>query len=257
VNNLLTFQNVTISYNAKPVVQDISFTLAPGRVLGIVGESGSGKSTILRSALGLLGSGAGVTAGEITYAGQSLTSLTEKKWQRLRGKEISLLFQDAAASLIPVQTVGQQLWACLRARGATDQAALCTEALVLFQRLHFSDPEKLWESYPCQLSGGMAQRVCMAMALLLQPRLLLADEPTSALDTMAQRQVVEELRALQQEQQMAMLLVTHDLGVVAALADDILVLKDGKVVEYGAAGQVLNSPGEEYTQRLLAAVPRL
>lgn len=231
--------------------------LATGETLGIVGESGSGKSTLLRALMGLPHTGGAVTGGEISYNGESLTGGPAEKWRQLRGREIAMLFQDAAASLVPVQTVGRQVWECLRAQGAADRKKVRTEAMALFQRLRFSDPEGLWESYPCELSGGMAQRVCLAMTLLMRPRLLLADEPTSALDVIAQRRVVDELRAVKRRTGMAMLVVSHDFGVIAALADSILVLKNGREVEQGEARQVLDNPRESYTRRLIKAVPGL
>lgn len=254
---LLTCENVTIAYQGVPFVHDLSLELANGEVLGIVGESGSGKSTLLRAVIGLLSPGGAVVSGGISYNGQSLTDGSAEKWRQLRGREMAMLFQDAAASLVPVQTVGRQVWECLKAKGAADRKAVQAEAMDLFQRLRFPDPAGLWGSYPGELSGGMAQRVCLAMALLMRPKLLLADEPTSALDVIAQRRVVEELRTLQQQTGMALVVVSHDFGVIAALADRVLVLKEGRVVEQGTARQVLLEPREPYTRQLIAAVPRL
>lgn len=257
MTKLLTCANVTIAYQGVPCVHDLSLELAAGETLGVVGESGSGKSTLLRALMGFSRTGGAVTSGEISYNGESLTGGPVEKWRQLRGREIAMLFQDAAASLVPVQTIGRQVWECLRAQGAADRKRVRTEAMALFQRLRFSDPEGLWRSYPCELSGGMAQRVCLAMALLTGPKLLLADEPTSALDVIAQSRVVDELCAVKRQTGMAMLVVSHDFGVIAALADRILVLKDGREVEQGKARQVLNDPRAEYTRQLIRVAPVL
>lgn len=257
MTKLLTCKNVTIAYQGVPCVHALSLELAPGETLGIVGESSSGKSTLLRAIMGFSPIGGAVVSGEISYNGESLTGGAAEKWRQLRGREIAMLFQNAAASLVPVQTVGRQIWECLRAQGAVDRKNVRAEAVALFRRLRFSDPEGLWESYPCELSGGMAQRVCLAMALLMGPKLLLADEPTSALDVIAQRRVMDEICAVKQQTGMAMLVVSHDFGVIAALADRILVLKDGREVEQGKVRQVLNNPQTEYTRQLIKAVPGL
>lgn len=253
---LLQYDGVTVRYGGRPVVQNVSFALAPGQLLAIVGESGSGKSTLLRAAMGLLGPG-GQASGSIRFSGRELVGLPPRAMQRLRGGGIGMVFQDAGASLCPVRTIGSQVYECLSARERLTRREACRRALELFARLDLPDGSRLWRSYPFELSGGMQQRVSIAMALLLRPAVLLADEPTSALDTLARRQVVGELQRLRTLTETALVVVTHDIGTAAALADHILVLHRGRVAEQGPAAPLLRHPDSEITRRLLAAVPRL
>lgn len=257
MKELLSYRAVEISYNGILAVRDVSFTLQPGEILGIVGESGSGKSSLIRGALGILGQGGLVTRGEIRYRDRNLPDLTEKELRKIRGAQIGMIFQDAASALCPVRTIGSQIFESLSAHRRITRQESDTEALELFARLGFREGERILASYPFELSGGMNQRVGIAMAMLLKPEILLADEPTSALDVSVQRQAVEELLLLRELYSTAMVLVTHNLGVVRAMADTVLILKAGESVEYGPALQVLEDPREEYTKELLAAVPML
>ena len=257
MKELLSYRAVEISYNGIPAVRDVSFTLQPGEILGIVGESGSGKSSLIRAALGILGQGAQVTRAEIRYRDRNLPELTEKELRKIRGAGIGMIFQDAGSSLCPVRTIGSQIFESLSAHRRITRQESDTEALELFTRLGFREGERILASYPFELSGGMNQRVGIAMAMLLKPEILLADEPTSALDVSVQRQAVEELLLTRELYGTAMVLVTHNLGVVRAMADTVLVLKAGEAVEYGPAPQVLGRPRENYTKELLAAVPVL
>ena len=254
---LLSFAGVEVSYGEKPVLHDLTFSLRAGEILGIVGESGSGKSTILKAAMGLLGQGGQVTSGDILWLGQSLLARSEKEMRTIRGAQLSMVFQDAGASLCPVRTVESQVYEALRAHQKISRGEATARTLALFEKLGFSDGERVLKSYPFELSGGMNQRVGIAMAMLLEPGVLLADEPTSALDVAVQRQVLSELLRLRELFGTAIVLVTHDIGVVSAMADTVLVLKDGQAVEYGDAAQVLYKPRHAYTRQLLAAVPRL
>lgn len=255
MEDLLRVSSLAVSYNGKRVLSDLTFSLNPGEVLGIVGESGSGKSTILRAILGILGSGGAVTGGEILFSGSNLLGLDEKRMREIRGAGIGMIFQDAGASLCPVRRVGSQMWESMAAHGKITKAQAKERALELLENLGFSEAERIWDSYPFELSGGMSQRVGAAMAMLLQPALLLADEPTSALDVDARDQVLEELRRMRDRYHTAMLLVSHDFSVVSALADRVLVLREGRMVECGSRQQVLFSPAEAYTKQMLAAVP--
>ena len=168
-----------------------------------------------------------------------------------------MIFQDAGASLCPIRTIGSQIYESMSAHGKLTKAEAKEKALMLFEKLHFQDSRRIWDSYPFELSGGMNQRAGIAIAMLMEPPVLLADEPTSALDVAVQKQVVLEMLRLRDLFGTAMILVTHDIGVVSAMADTVLVLKDGKVMEYGRARQVLNEPEREYTRKLLSAVPKL
>ncbi len=257
MEKLLTYSHVDICYNGKMAAEDISFSLNKGEILGIVGESGSGKSTIIRAALGILGQGGMVTRGDIWFQDMDLPDLPEKEMRKIRGKRIGMIFQDAKASLCPIRTVGSQIRECLAAHGPVTRGEAEKRALELFERLGFPDGERILKSYPYQLSGGMNQRVGIAAAMLMNPDILLADEPTSALDVLVQKQVVEELLMLRKLYGTAMILVTHDLAVVEAMADRILVLKDGRMVEYGTVEEIFQEPREAYTRELLEAVPRL
>ena len=257
MEELLAFRSVDISYNGRTAVRDISFSLKQGEILGIVGESGSGKSTLLRAALGILGPGGLVTRGDIRFREQNLQELSEKQMRGIRGAQIGMIFQDAGASLCPIRTIGDQMQESLAAHGEKDRKKNQERALELLERLGFRDGKRILESYPFEMSGGMNQRIGIAIAMLSGPSVLLADEPTSALDVTVQKQVVEEMLLLRKLYGTTILLVTHNIGVVRAMADSVLVLKNGEMVEYGAAGRVLEHPGEPYTRELLAAVPRL
>lgn len=257
MEELLTYDSVEISYNGEAVVRDVSFSLRPGEILGIVGESGSGKSTLVKAALGILGQGGLVTKGDIWFRGKNLPDLSERELRAIRGKEIGMIFQDAGASLCPIRTIGSQIYESMTAHERLTRRETDARALELFEKLRFSDGRRILESYPFELSGGMNQRVGIAMAMLMNPSVLLADEPTSALDVIVQKQAVEEMLLMRELYGTAVILVTHNIGVVSAMADSVLVLKDGNVMEYGAAEKVLEHPASAYTGELLAAVPRL
>lgn len=255
--NILEYRSVDIAYGKKTAVQNISFSLKRGEILGLVGESGSGKSTIIKAAMGLLGAEGSVTAGQILLGSQDILRTQEKKLRRLRGAQMGMIFQDAGASLCPIRTIGEQIYESMKAHQKLSKKEAKERAFELFEQLCFREKERIWNSYPFELSGGMNQRVGIAIAMLLNPPVLLADEPTSALDVSVQRQVVNKMRELKEKDGTSIVIVTHDIGVVRAMADTVLVLKDGVCVEYGDAAQVLEHPAKTYTKELLAAVPRL
>ena len=257
MEELLTYQSVEICFNGRAVVHDASFSLHPGEILGIVGESGSGKSTLLRAAMGLLGNSGMVTRGDIWFQEKDLPDLSEREMRQIRGNKIGMIFQDAGASMCPIRTIGSQIYESISAHRKITREEAREKALELFEKLHFKDGLRIWDSYPFELSGGMNQRAGIAIAMLMEPPILLADEPTSALDVAVQRQVVQEMLRLRELFGTAIILVTHDIGVVSAMADTVLVLKDGQVMEYGTAKKVLETPENEYTKKLLSAVPRL
>ena len=252
-NKILIYDSVEISFDG--VVHDVSFSLTPGEILGLVGESGSGKSTLIKAAMGLLGSGGLVTRGNICYMGQNILDISEKEKRKIRGAGIGMIFQDAGASLC--RTIGDQIYESMRAHKKVSRNEAKDRAMELFEKLNFKDSQRVWDSYPFELSGGMNQRAGIAISMLMNPPILLADEPTSALDVSVQRQVVREMLKLRELFGTAIIIVTHDIGVVRAMADTVLVLKNGKMVEYGEAKKVLNHPQDPYTKKLLAAVPRL
>lgn len=257
MEGILTYEHAEISYGGRKVVQDACFALHPGEILGIVGESGSGKSTLLKAAIGLLGNSGMVTKGDIWFRGKNVCDLPEREMRPIRGEGIGMIFQDAGASLCPIRTIGAQIYESIAAHRKTTRVEARDRALDLFEKLGFKDGQRIWDSYPFELSGGMNQRAGIAIAMLMEPPVLLADEPTSALDVAVQRQVVQEMLQLREMFGTAVILVTHDIGVVSAMADTVLVLKEGKMMEYGPARQVLETPENAYTRELLAAVPRL
>lgn len=253
---LLRYDAVEICFDGMPVVQNVSCAVCPGEILGIVGESGSGKSTLLKAAFGLLGDGK-VTAGRILFREQNILELSPKQHRKICGADIGMIFQDSGASLSPIRTIGAQIYESMAAHLDISREEAREQAMELFANLHLPDGERIWNSYPFQLSGGMNQRVGIAIAMLMRPAVLLADEPTSALDVAVQRQVVQALLQMRDLFGTAIVLVTHDLGVVRAMADHILVLKDGCCVESGETAAILPAPQHPYTRELLAAVPVL
>lgn len=254
---LLRYNHVDISYLGQPVIRDVSFSLHSGEILGIVGESGSGKSTLIKAAMGLLGCEGQVTRGDIWFKGKNLPELLPKELRKLCGPELGYIFQSSGSAFCPIRTVGAQLFETMRAHGKITKADFEVQALELLGKLGFADGKRILASYPFELSGGMQQRVGIAAAMLLNPSVLFADEPTSALDVTIQKQVVEEMLMVRKTFGTAIVLVTHNLGVIGAMTDRVLVLENGRCVECGSTRQVLSQPRADYTKALLAAVPRL
>ena len=257
MEELLRYDHVDISYLGQPVIRNVSFSLHSGEILGVVGESGSGKSTLIKAAMGLLGCEGQVTRGDIWFKGKNLPELPPKELRKLCGPELGYIFQNAGSSFCPIRTVGAQLYETMREHDRISKADFEARAMEMLQKLGFENGKRILTSYPFELSGGMQQRIGIAAAMLLNPRILLADEPTSALDVTIQKQVVEEMRMVRDTFGTAIVLVAHNLGVIGAMADNVLVLKDGVCVEYGKTQEVLSNPQADYTKALLAAVPRL
>ena len=250
---LLAVRNLAISYGEKQAVRGVNFCLHRGEILVLAGESGSGKSTILRAVMGILD--AGVCAGEILWEGMDVLRLAKDARRKLAGEEIAMVFQNAGASFCPVRTIGSQLYESVCAHRAWSYAEFRERAEALMVQMQL--PRMVLDAYPFRLSGGMAQRAGIAAAMLLQPKLILADEPTSALDALTQVRVAKELMALRRRTGVAMLLVTHHMGLAYHMADRILVLRRGEMVEQGAREEIFRHPKEAYTKELIAAVPRL
>lgn len=257
MEELLRYNHVDISYLGQPVIRDVSFSLHSGEILGIVGESGSGKSTLIKAAMGLLGCEGQVTRGDIWFKGKNLPELPPKELRKLCGPELGYIFQSSGSAFCPIRTVGAQLFETMRAHGKITKADFEVQALELLSKLGFDSGKRILASYPFELSGGMQQRVGIAAAMLLNPSVLFADEPTSALDVTIQKQVVEEMLMVRETFGTAIVLVTHNLGVIGAMTDRVLVLENGRCVECGSTRQVLSQPRADYTKALLAAVPRL
>ena len=252
---LLELRDLRVAYGALPVVRGVSIALQAGEILGVVGESGCGKSTLLGTILGLLPREEWTAEGQILFAGQDLASLPAEAMRRIRGEGIGAVFQDPGDSLNPSRPIKTQFFEALRAHRPVGRREARSLALEALERLNLRDGAALLESYPFQLSGGQKQRVAIALAMVLQPALLLADEPTSALDVTVQAQVIRELMDLRARCGTAMVLVTHNLGVAAHAADRLAVLYAGLVVEAGDKRQVLAHPAHPYTRSLLAAIP--
>jgi peptide/nickel transport system ATP-binding protein len=238
-------------------VDDLSFRLEQGRTLGIVGESGSGKSVTSLAIMQLLASSARIETGRISFLGKDLVRLPERQMQSIRGRDISMIFQEPMTSLNPVFTVGAQIMEAIMLHQKVNKAEARAKAIELLREVKVKNPEQRVDAYPHQMSGGQKQRVMIAMALSCNPQLLIADEPTTALDVTVQAQILEILRKLRDTRGMAVIFITHDLGVIAEIADDVLVMYRGEEVEYGPVLEIFSNPKHPYTKGLLACRPRL
>lgn len=255
---MLSYTDVSVTYgNGRKVLSDFSLEMDAGEVVVLVGESGSGKTTAIRAAIGLLPENGRVTQGDIKLEGQSVVQMTNKQWQGIRGNDISIIFQDSGAMLSPVRTIGSQFVEYIRFHKPMPKKDAWELGRKMLEQMKLPHTQVIMKSYPFQLSGGMRQRVGIAMAMVFQPKLLLADEPTSALDVTTQAQIVREMMSLRDSYGTSILLVTHNLGVASYMADRIVVMKDGRVVDSGNREKILNNPGDDYTRQLLEAVPDL
>ncbi len=238
-------------------VNGISYNLDRGRVLGIVGESGSGKSVSAYSIMRILTDTGRVTEGEVLFNGENILKYTPQQMQAFRGSRISMIFQDPMTCLNPVFTVGYQLREAIRIHTDRTKEQVKARALEMLQLVGVNEPEKRLKQYPHELSGGMRQRVMIAMALACEPDILIADEPTTALDVTIQAQILELMQSLQKKMGMAIIMITHDLGVIADMCDEIIVMYAGKVCERGTADEIFYNPRHEYTKGLIRSIPRV
>jgi oligopeptide/dipeptide ABC transporter ATP-binding protein len=238
-----------------PAVDDVSFEIRAGETLGIVGESGSGKSVTALSIMRLVQPPGRIAGGAIRFSGRDLLALDEREMQRLRGAGIALIFQEPMTALNPVFRVGDQIAETLLVHGRATRREARARAIDLLRAVRIADPESRVDDYPHQLSGGMRQRVLIAMALACQPSLVIADEPTTALDVTIQAEILDLLREMKSALNLALLLITHDLGVIAETADRVAVMYAGRIVETGPVRQIFRSPGHPYTRGLLASMP--
>jgi oligopeptide/dipeptide ABC transporter ATP-binding protein len=238
-------------------VNGVSLVLEPGQTLAVLGESGSGKSVTAQAAMGLLDTPPARITGAVRLRGRELLGLSPKQRDRVSGEEIAMVFQDAMAALNPVYTVGQQLTEVLRVRRGMSRADARRRAIELVDRVRIPAAKDRVRDYPHQFSGGMRQRIMIALAIALEPAVLIADEPTTALDVTVQAQVMELLAEIQRDSGMGLLLITHDLGVVAEVADDVAVMYAGRIVERGTVEQIFAGPGHPYSEGLLASMPRV
>ncbi|MFK7944962.1 MAG: dipeptide ABC transporter ATP-binding protein [Paracoccaceae bacterium] len=263
--SLLSVKDLTISFGPKgiapPVVEGVSFDVAPGEVLALVGESGSGKTLTGKSLLHLLPRAARVAGGTAMFhhGGKNLDllALNDRKMRQVRGCTISMIFQEPMSALSPLHTVGAQVAEVLQVHGRPDDGSIKDRVLEIFGEVGFPSPERAWSAFPFELSGGLRQRAVIAMAMVGNPALVIADEPTTALDVTTQAMVLDLLNRLQRDHKTSVIMITHDLGVVANMADKVVVLRRGKVVESGTARAVLGAPGHGYTRALIAAAPKV
>ena len=238
-------------------LNDVSIHLNDGEVLGIVGESGSGKSVTAYSLMGLTASPGKLVGGTIDFNGHRINDLSEKEFRKIRGNEVSIIFQDPMTSLNPVYTIGNQIMEVILLHTDKNKEQARARAKELLELVGINEPEKRLKQYPHELSGGMRQRVMIAIALACEPKLLIADEPTTALDVTIQAQILELMMDLKKKLGMAIIMITHDLGVVASMCDRIAVMYAGRIVEYGTTDDIFYNPKHEYTKGLLKSIPRL
>ena len=258
---LLQVKNLCTSFNVDSgevrAVNGISFNLEKGKVLGIVGESGSGKSVTAYSIMRILVEPGRITGGQILFNGEDIVKYSKKQMRQFRGKRVSIIFQDPMTSLNPVYTIGNQLREAILLHTDRNREQANARALEMLQLVGVNEPEKRLKQYPHELSGGMRQRVMIAMALACEPDILIADEPTTALDVTIQAQILELMQDLQKKLGMAIIMITHDLGVIADMCDEIIVMYAGRICERGTADEIFYTPRHEYTKGLLRSIPRL
>lgn len=251
---ILNLKNLSVSYGDINILKDIDLSLKKGEILGIVGESGSGKSTLIKSIMGILDENASID-GEINFEGKDLASLSLKDYRKIKGKEISMIFQNPTEYFNPTRKISKQFIEAIRSHNDISKQEIQKKSINTFKFLGLQDGKKIWNSYPFELSGGMNQRVAIALSIMLEPKILLADEPTSALDVTVQAQVVKELLKLRQKLNTSIILVTHNIGVASYMSHNIGVMYGGRIIEYGESEELINNPKHPYTKMLINSVP--
>lgn len=253
---LLEVNNLDISYGDKLTVAGANLELDRGEILSIVGESGSGKTTIIRAIMGCLPGAGHVSGGSIMFDGKNILANSHEDWRQMYGKEMSMIFQDSGNMINPIRRIGEQFIDYIQTHAPEKSKAQAYEmAIGMLSNVHLPNPGNIMNSYPFELSGGMRQRVGIAMAMIFSPKLLLADEPTSALDVTTQAQIIRQIVDVRNEYNAAVIIVTHNLGVASYVSNKIMVMQGGKVVESGRREDVIGNPQHEYTKQLLRAVP--
>ncbi len=256
---MIQIENLTVAFSGKAAVKNLNLTLQDGEILGIVGESGSGKSVTALTLMGLLNEEAQIVSGRILFDGKTLLEAGKAKdealYRKYQGDRMSMVFQEPMTSLNPTQRVGRQVEEMLKLHTSLSQEEMRKKVLEAFVSVGLTNAESVYASYPHQLSGGMRQRVMIAMAVILCPKLIVADEPTTALDVTVQNQIIKLLAEINKEQKSTMLFITHDLNLAKRICHRIAVMKDGQMVEIGNTNDVFDNPGEDYTKRLIEAVP--
>ena len=253
---LLKITDLEISYGSRVTVTDANIELEKGEILSIVDESGSGKTTVIRAIMGCLPGNGCVSGGDIIFDGKSLLANTQEQWRQMCGTEVSMIFQDSGNMINPIRRIGEQFVAYILTHAPqTSRQDAYQLAIKMLDDVRLPNPDNVMRSYPFELSGGMRQRVGIAMAMTFSPKLLLADEPTSALDVTTQAQIIRQIVDVRNEYNAAVIVVTHNLGVASYMANKIVVMQNGRIVESGLREEVIGNPQHEYTRELLAAVP--
>ena len=254
---LLELMNVTAGYGDTDVIRKVSFSVGRGEIFAIVGESGCGKSTSLKAVMGLPSTNVSLREGSIKFGGRDMSELTREERRQLLGEDICVVFQNPASTMNPIRKIKKQFLETIKSHRKVDKQEALRMIRASFEKLGLSDSERILESCPFELSVGMCQRVCLALAMVMEPKLILADEITSALDVVSQQQVVEELLHLRDSCDVSIVLVTHNMAVVARLADRMAIMLDGRIIECGETGQVIAHPAQQYTKKLIADIPRI
>ncbi|MDO4337552.1 MAG: ABC transporter ATP-binding protein [Eubacteriales bacterium] len=255
---MLEIKDLAVQYGKQaPTIEHFNLSMKKGEIISVVGESGSGKTTVIRAVLGALAGGGRVTSGDIIFQGKSLLGNSKDEWRKIRGSKMSMIFQDCGGTLNPIRRIGSQYveYICTHSKMSHDEAWKL--GVTMLEKMRLPDAENIMKSFPHQLSGGMRQRVGIAMAMTFNPELLLADEPTSALDVTTQAQIVRQMMELRDSFGTGIIIVTHNLGVAAYMADQLIVMKHGKVVDQGTRDEVMSNPTNDYTKKLLEAVPEM
>ena len=255
---MLEIKDLAVQYgNQAPTIEHFNLSMKKGEIISVVGESGSGKTTVIRAVLGALSGAGRVTSGDILYPVESLLKNSKSDWRKIRGSKMSMIFQDCGGTLNPIRKIGSQYVEYIRTHQSMTKKEAWDKAVSMLTKMRLPDAENIMNSYPYQLSGGMRQRVGIAMAMTFNPELLLADEPTSALDVTTQAQIVRQMMELRDDFGTGIIIVTHNIGVAAYMADQLIVMHHGKVVDHGTREEVLNNPTSDYTKKLLEAVPEM
>lgn len=255
---MLEIKDLAVQYGKQdPTIEHFNLSMKKGEIISIVGESGSGKTTVIRAVLGAIPGAGRVSSGDILFHGESLLKNTGNEWRKIRGSKMSMIFQDCGGTLNPIRKIGSQYVEYIRTHESVSKQEAWNRAASMLSKMRLPDVENIMNSYAYQLSGGMRQRVGIAMAMTFNPELLLADEPTSALDVTTQAQIVRQMMELRDDYGTGIIIVTHNIGVAAYMADQLIVMHHGKVVDHGTREEVLNNPTSDYTRKLLEAVPEM
>lgn len=255
-NNILKIQGVNVKYGDTSILRDVSLVVKPKEIIGIVGESGSGKTTLINTIMGLLGKDGYVESGDIFYDGKNLFNMNKEDLRKLKGEEIALISQDPVSTFHPTRKIKTQLFEMAKMHNLQVSVAK-EEMLRLMKIFRLVDGERILNSYSFELSGGMCQRVSIAMAMVLKPKILIADEPTSALDVITQKEVIKELIKVKEELNTSIIIVSHNMGVISHMADRVVVMYAGSIVESGSTQEIIKNAMHPYTKNLFAAVPKI